>query len=276
MKLRLPRKAQRRAGVEGGQRGAIDPGDADQPGAMRGLQLLVELSDIVAGRHEQIAIDAGKVAVDRVVVDDALDLVDRGRVTFRREAGAVGAVQALEVVESIVERVDQVRRRPARLAARDQAIVNDDDPLSGLPEPVGRRQSGDPGADDADIGGDVAVEGRLRRHLGCRHPYRLGPSVVAVHMVSRRRSGALSGSAGINVCLVAATQAEPGWRSGRIDFPAAPPRSRRRRCSERDQERPFRLGGDASPAAAPARVVEWRASFQVVNVLPFGRILDFQ
>src|SRR5437868_600759 len=58
--------------------------------------------------------------------------------------------------------------------AADRSVVDDDDLLAGLGEVVGGRKPRDACADDADVGGQVAGEGREVWDFEGAHPYRSG------------------------------------------------------------------------------------------------------
>ena len=79
---------------------------------------------------------------------------------LRGEPRAALAVQLLELVVAVVERVREMRRGAARLAAADRTVVDDHDAPAALREAVGGGEPGDPGADDADVGLEIALERR--------------------------------------------------------------------------------------------------------------------
>ena len=60
------------------------------------------------------------------------------------------------------------------LPATDRSVVDDDDLFAGFDEVVGGGESRDAGADDADVGGQVAGEGREVWDFEGAHPYRSG------------------------------------------------------------------------------------------------------
>lgn len=61
MKLRLFGQAQCRPGIERVNRRSLDATDIGQAGAMRRLQLLIELRDIVTRRNEQIPVESSEI-----------------------------------------------------------------------------------------------------------------------------------------------------------------------------------------------------------------------
>ena len=179
VKLRLTWKSQGRAGIEGRDRRPCHARYVGETRSVRRLQLPVQLPRVVAGRHEQIAVQARKVAVDVPVARDALDGVDRRGMAFRRQPGAVGAVQPFEVVKTIVEGAHEVRGRPARLASGNRAVVEHDDLLSFLGEQISSGQAGDPGAYDADVGDRVSGKRCRIGHRRRGHPDGSRASVVS-------------------------------------------------------------------------------------------------
>jgi hypothetical protein len=84
--------------------------------------------------------------------DDIFDAVDRRRVAFGSETRAPLAVQPLEVEESIVERIHEVRRGHTGHAAANRAIVEDDDRFPNLGKEISSSKAGDAGADYTDVG----------------------------------------------------------------------------------------------------------------------------
>ena len=125
MELCLARKPQARTGVET-ERRPPDLDDIVEAGAMRGLELAIQIRFIVLGGAEQVAVEPHEIAGDPLARDDAFDAIDGGRVAFRREPRAALAVEALQIHEAIVERIDEVRGGGAGLAATDAAIVEHD------------------------------------------------------------------------------------------------------------------------------------------------------
>ena len=151
MELRLVRKAQARAGVERDRR-AANLRDVVQAGAVDRLQLAIEKRLIVPGGAEEIAVEADEVACDSLARDDAFDAIDRRRVTLGGQPRAALAVIPLEFEEAIVERIDEVGRRRARLSAANAAVFDHHHRLPNLGKQIGSREPGDTSANDADIG----------------------------------------------------------------------------------------------------------------------------
>ena len=140
------------------------------------------------------------------------------------EPRAVRAEETFQLVVAFVERVDEVRGRPAGLAAGDRPVVEHDDALAVLREQVGRRQPGDAGADDDHVRVHILIEFAFARRVARRHPDRDARAVVSLHEFS-------PSSPGIN--LVAANgRARARFSCGRARaFPDLPgPRARLTVC----------------------------------------------
>jgi hypothetical protein len=181
VELTLIGEAERRAEVVSVVRDALDVLDFGQAGAVRGAEFLAELLGGLARRDEEVAVEALEVAVNLLFVDDLLDEVNGRRVALGGEARAAPAVEAFEFVEAVVEGVREVRRRARSLAARERAVVQDDDGLALSRQEVSRRQSRDACADDAHVRARVRVERRIRRHFRRRHPDRSGLPRITFH-----------------------------------------------------------------------------------------------
>jgi hypothetical protein len=152
---------------------------------MRRVELAIQLLGIIAGRNEQVPIEAREVTLDRFVTNDSLDPVDGRRVALGRQPGSLMAVELFEVVEAIVESRHQMRGRAACLAARRRAIVQDDNGLAFFREQVGGGQPRNSCAHDAHVGAKIGWQLRLRRGLARLHPYGCRSPVIghlAPHM----------------------------------------------------------------------------------------------
>ena len=174
MELPLIRKAKTRAKVEFDVRHAIEPRHAGPPDAMRRRQLGVEHVDAIGAAEEEIAVDALEIAVDVFGADDLLDLFDGRAMALHDETRALVAVDVLEHVDAVVHRVGEMRGRAAGFAAADCAVVDDDDFLPGFCEQICGGQSGDSGADDANVGSRISAERRERRNVEGAIPDRSG------------------------------------------------------------------------------------------------------
>src|SRR5207244_11486064 len=84
------------------------------------------------------------------------------------------AVDRLEVVDAVVHSPRELGGGSPGLPATDRSVVDDDDLLAGLGEVVGGGEPRDAGADDADVSGEVAGEGREVGDFEGAHPYRSG------------------------------------------------------------------------------------------------------
>jgi hypothetical protein len=79
-------------------------------------------------------------------------------VALRGEPRSFLAVQLLELEIAIVERVREMRRSAARLAAPGRAVVHHHDVPARAREVVGRGEARDARADDAYLGLEIAAE----------------------------------------------------------------------------------------------------------------------
>jgi hypothetical protein len=70
---------------------------------------------------------------------------------LRRQSCAFFPMKTLEVVETVIEGADEVRRRAACLATRRRSIVDDDHALSFSGEQIRRCETGDPGTNNAHV-----------------------------------------------------------------------------------------------------------------------------
>lgn len=68
-------------------------------------------------------------------------------------------MKPLELEETIVKRIDEVRGGCAGLTAADAAVVEHDDRLPNLGKQVRSGEAGDAGADDAHISRSVGRQG---------------------------------------------------------------------------------------------------------------------
>jgi hypothetical protein len=162
VELTLLGKPERGPGLEACNRGAIDAANVDQAGEVGGGELLVELLDLLGTRRKQIAVEATEITVDVLGFGDHLHSVDRHRMALDDVPRSLLAIELLEHMDPIVHRIGEMGGRAAGLASAERPIVNDDDVLAGLGERVRRRQAGDAGADDADVGADATRQLRER------------------------------------------------------------------------------------------------------------------
>ena len=123
VELGLPWKSQRRSRVEAVERRAGDERDVGETGVVRGAKLLAQQVGRLAWRGKQIPVEPLEIARDRLRGDDGLETIDGRGVTLRGQPRAVDAVNPRDVHVQIVDRVRQVRRRAAALAAADRAVI---------------------------------------------------------------------------------------------------------------------------------------------------------
>ena len=142
------------------------------------LEFAIQFRQIAAGWKEQISVHACKVAVDLVFVNDLLDTIDSRGMAFRRKPAAVRAMKILEVVIPVVQGRRKMRGGAARFATASRPVIHDDDPSAFFRQQVRGGQTGNPGADDADIGGDVAREWWRRCNVGSYHPVGHSTAIV--------------------------------------------------------------------------------------------------
>ena len=180
----LAGEAETASGVEGGEGGPVDECHVET-GAGGRVPLAYEISGVVPGGCEQIAIDAGEVAVDLLTPDDRLDLGDSLMMALCDQGCARDAMQSFEVDVAFVEERREMRRRPRGLAATDRTIVEDDDGTALALQKIGGGEARDAGADDTDVGAHVVLQRLEWWHFRRRHPER--PSAVA--MVGGGRHG---------------------------------------------------------------------------------------
>ena len=167
-------KRRHRPGIEGGQRGAGHHLHILQAGAVGGLEFLLEEVAGLAGRREEVAVDAEEVAVDPFFLSDRLDPVDGRGVALGGQPGPFLAVHLLDLDVSVVDGIREVGGGALGLPAGDGAVVQDDHALAFAGEQVSRGQSGDAGTDDADVRLHVLRQ-RLMPRDRCRlHPDRAG------------------------------------------------------------------------------------------------------
>ncbi len=152
VKLALTGKSKRRSGIERCDRRAIDARDARQSRPVRGLQLSSSCARSSPGGDEQVPVQPGEVAIDLLVAHDAFDLVNGRCMALRRQTGAFVAMQPFEMIETVVQRAHEMRRRPACLTTGGRTIVHDDRALTLLRQQVCGCEPRDACADDADVG----------------------------------------------------------------------------------------------------------------------------
>ncbi len=171
MELRLTRKVQARTALEALHRRLQQLLDFDA-GLPRRLELLVQIRLIVFGREEQIAADALKLCVDVLLRADALDPGNRGSMAVARQPRAFDAVQANDLLVTVIDDIRQVRRCHAGLSAARRAVIDQDDRLLVAGQQVGSRDPRDTRADDTHIGSRVLTERGLAVRMSGLEPER--------------------------------------------------------------------------------------------------------
>src|SRR5579872_1701622 len=112
MKLRLVRKPQTGAGVEGPQRSPLELAHLRQPRALRSLQFVIEYVGRFTRRHKQITRQPFEIALYLLMGHNGRDALDSCAMAFGRQPRALLAVYTLQVVIASVERGNQVSRGP--------------------------------------------------------------------------------------------------------------------------------------------------------------------
>src|SRR5436190_23793639 len=108
MELPLIGKSQTQPGVKILPWDSADLFDIRQSCAMHSLQLVIEDFLIFSGRQEQIAVNASKLAVNIFFPDQGFDAVNGRCVAFCRKTSSPLAVQALDLVVAIVDRIGEM------------------------------------------------------------------------------------------------------------------------------------------------------------------------
>jgi hypothetical protein len=158
IELRLLRIAQAPSGLEGRHRRAIDEVDTHDSGAAGGRGLELQKRQIGGGRGEQVSVDTLEVAFDRFTIDGAFNGIDTGGMAFGGESGALRSVNSLELDITLIEGDGEMGGRSTSLAAPRLSVIQNDDAAAMQKQSVRDRESGNPGADDADIGLRVVIE----------------------------------------------------------------------------------------------------------------------
>jgi hypothetical protein len=159
-----------------------------EAGAAGGGQLAVEQVSlfIFTRRLEQVAVDAVKKTVDLLPGNGLFDKIDGRGVAGGSEAGAVLTVDAFHLDEAVIDGAGEVGGGASGLAASDGTIIHHQHALAGLAQGVGRRQSGNAGADDADVGVRVGTQALPERRGPGPHGIQFD---VNVHGSPRDRQG---------------------------------------------------------------------------------------
>jgi hypothetical protein len=168
MKLALIRKSQARAGIECGIGSVAQLFDSSESRAVRGVELAIKELLILVRRKKEKAIHPLEVTPDLLVADNLLDALNSGRVTLGGETRALLTMQVLNPVVPVVDRIRQVRCRHGRHAVSERAVIDDDYGFPLHRELVCSAEPGDSGADNADIGFPIPLEGIEAWQSRCR------------------------------------------------------------------------------------------------------------
>ena len=122
MKLRLPRETDGWTGVEFFHGRLFRPLHI-QPGSLAGIEFLFQLTLGLVRRIKQISIEALESAIDLLLHHNLLNPINRRTVTFGRQTCPFFSMTFFEIVKSIIECINQVRRCPSRHAIAYRTIV---------------------------------------------------------------------------------------------------------------------------------------------------------
>ena len=166
----LPRKAKRRPAVPEAERNAIDELGVVDPGAMRCLELALEIFSLGVTAEEEIAFDALELAIDVFHGGDRLDAMDCRHVTLGSQARAFFAVNLRNVVVAVVQSRRQMGCGAAGLSTTDGPIVYEHNCSAGAREQVRGSHPRDSSADHADVRPQILRQWLKLRNFGCSHP----------------------------------------------------------------------------------------------------------
>src|SRR5215203_3505140 len=157
MELRLVQKPYRWSGIEGVDRCAFRPFDR-KTGAPARFKFLAEVFRRFVWRFKQITIEPLELALDSFLAHDSFHEIDGRGVTLRCESRALLAVQLLQFVVPIIERIHNVRRGSSGHPAANHPVVDYHHASALTDKRVGDREPCNPGADYADIGSRVLAQ----------------------------------------------------------------------------------------------------------------------
>ena len=157
MKLSLPWKSNRTMGLEIVDRRLLDPLHCNACSAAR-FKFALKIFQRFVGRLEEVAIHAREFAIDLFLPHDVFNAIDCCGVTLRGHARAIFAMQFLQLVISIIQRVDQMGGRSPGHPATDQSIVQHYHTATSACQSVGNRETGNPCADNAGIGFQIFAQ----------------------------------------------------------------------------------------------------------------------
>src|SRR2546421_12281584 len=151
MKLRLPRKLQAWTGIKAFQRSTSYPLNLRQTGTMCGRQFVLKDFHFSGRRNEEITIYTLKLAIDFFFLNNCFNAIDRRFVALSSQPRSFFTKETFQFIESVVERVGQVRGRSCRHATANWPIIQNNDRLTLARQQVGGSQSGDSCTDDAHV-----------------------------------------------------------------------------------------------------------------------------
>jgi len=170
MKRCLAGEAKRRTAVPETERNAIDQLGIVDSGAMRCLELPLEVLSLTVAAEKEVAFDTLKIAVDVLHGGDRLDAMDRRHVTLGRESGAFLAMEPGNVVVAVVQSRREMSGSATGFAAPDRSIIYEHNRATSACKQVRRGHSGDSSANHADIRAEILIERLELRNFGVGHP----------------------------------------------------------------------------------------------------------
>jgi hypothetical protein len=169
MKGRLPRIAQDMAAVTSIER---DADEAMDGGADRMHRVHFLVDDVC--RHisslKEIAVEPAEVAIDRFLLLNLLNPVDRSRLAVAKKLGRFEAFDLRHLADEVVAQRRKVSRGTRGHAARDAGAVDDHDRLAAFAKLIGGRNAGDTSADHHHIASRVSRQRTCCGHDVCIHP----------------------------------------------------------------------------------------------------------
>jgi len=166
----LAREAKSRAAVPKAEWNAIDQLGVIDSGAMRRLELSLELLLLSVGAQKKVAFDSLKIAVDVLHGSNRLDAMDCRHMTFGRESGAFLTVNPGNVVVAVVQGRREMSSSATGLATPDRSIIYEHNRATSARQQIRCGHSGDSSANHADIRPDILIERLELRNFGVSHP----------------------------------------------------------------------------------------------------------
>ena len=146
-----------------------------------GLEVLRLIACVVAERCVEVAVHPLEARVDGVLTNDVVNRGDGGEPGVPHRLRMAASESVTSVAETRVGHHRQVRAGVSRVGRGTTATFEHDDACAGLREEVRGSETGDPTADDDDIGVGIAGQlGKLRKR-GRRRPVRGGVILCGGH-----------------------------------------------------------------------------------------------